>query len=103
DDPKSLYLSDYNARDFGFKFVAIDSALSQNINAAFDQKIPIKQFIHPGKSCGYPGGCNNKSPFQSQLKVSWKRLPARIHVKLWRKDPKLVTEKEDMSFIIDLN
>ena len=103
DDPKSLYLSDYNARDFGFHYLLIDSASSQNIKAAFDQKIPIKQFIHVGKSCGYPGGCNNKSPLQPELEIHWTQLPARIYLKLWKKSPSAITRKADMDFIIDLN
>ena len=102
-DPKSLYLSDYNARDFGFHYLVIDSATSQNITAAFDQKIPILQLIHVGPSCGYPGGCNNKSPLQPELEVHWSQLPARISLKLWKKVPSDATQKADMDFIIDLN
>jgi hypothetical protein len=101
-DTHSLYLSDYNARDFGFNYFEIDSAKSENITAAFDKIIPIIQFIHTGGSCGYPGGCNNKSPSQAELEIKWQKLPAKIYLKLWKNAPADATQKPDMDFIIEL-
>jgi len=101
-DPNMLYLSDYNARDFGFNYFEIDSASSKNITAAFDKIIPIIQFIHTGGSCCYPGGCNNKSPSQSELAIKWHKLPAKIYLKLWKNSPASATQKPDMYFIIEL-
>ncbi len=101
-DIRKLYLSDYNARDFGFNYFAMDSAKSKNITAAFDQIIPIIQYIHTGGSCGYPGGCNNKSPTQPELVIKWEELPAKIYLKLWKVSPADTTQKADMDFIIEL-
>jgi len=101
-DTHSLYLSDYNARDFGFNYFEIDSAKSKNITATFDKIIPIIQFMHTGGSCGYPGGCNNKSPSQVDLEIKWQKLPAKIYLKLWKNSPANATQKSDMDFIIEL-
>jgi len=102
-DPKAFALSDYNARDFGFNHFVIDSKLSTNISAATDQVLPIVQFIHVGGSCGYPGGCNNFSPWQESLRIQWVDLPARLYLKLWRGAVSDASQKSDMDFIIDLN
>ena len=101
-DPQKLYLSDYNARDFGFNYFAIGSSRSENITATFDKVIPIIQCIHTGGSCGYPGGCNNKSPNQPDLMIEWRRLPAKIYLKLWKGSPASATQKPDMTFVIDM-
>lgn len=98
----SLYLSDYNARDFGFNYFAIDLAESENITAAFNKIMPIVQFIHTGGSCGYPGGCNNKSPSETDLEIQWQKLPAKIYIKLWKNQPAEVEQKADMVFILEL-
>lgn len=100
--PKKFYLSDYNARDFGFNYFAIDASRSENITAAFDKAIPIIQFIHTGGSCGYPGGCNNKSPLQPDLLIEWRTLPATIYLKLWKDLPASAAQKPDMIFVINM-
>jgi hypothetical protein len=101
-DTNDLYLSDYNARDFGFNYLAVDSSGSENITAAFDKIININQFIHTGGSCGYPGGCNNKSPHQDELVIKWSKLPAKISIRLWKAQPANARQKADMEYIIDL-
>ena len=99
---KNFFISDYNARDFGFNYLTIDSKHSINISAATDQVLPIIQYIHVGGSCGYPGGCNNSSPWQEALKIQWVELPARLYLKLWRSTVSDPSQKSDMDYIIDL-
>ncbi len=101
-DPQENYLAVINARDFGFNFFAIDASRSRNIRATVNKILPIIQFIHTGGSCGYPGGCNNRSPTQPELNFKWNMLPARIYLKLWRSQPQDFSQKADMDFVIDL-
>lgn len=63
---KKLRLVAYNARDFGYNFIYIDSQKSSGIvpNNPDKRPIRIRQFIHLGSSCGHPVGCNNMSPVQ---------------------------------------
>ena len=84
-----LSLSAYNARDFGFNFLAIDTNRSQNVRTLIPSTTlaPNLHFIHRGGSCGYPGGCNNMSPYQDEIEFSVKTLPAEVVVKLWRTRP----------------
>jgi len=101
-DANKLNLELINARDRGFKFFSIDSYQSSGINAAADKIIPLNQFIQTGGSCGYPGGCNFRSPSQPDLQVSFTGLPARIYIKLWKENVTDPTQESDMDFIIDL-
>jgi len=91
-----------NARDFGFKYFSIDSSRSSGIKASFDKIIPMIQFIHTGGSCGYPGGCNNRSPTQADLSFSTMEVPARIYLKLWKNQVNDPSQRSDMDFIVDL-
>ncbi len=101
-DPQEQYLALINARDFGFNFFTIDASRSRNISGAVNKILPIIQYIHTGGSCGYPGGCNNRSPTQPELIFKWNRLPARIYLKLWKGQPQDFSQKADMDFVIDL-
>ncbi|MFH1126346.1 MAG: hypothetical protein V1703_04410 [Candidatus Altiarchaeota archaeon] len=103
----------YNARDMGFNYLYIDTEKSSNINLFSkhsllrfilwrNEPVQIKQFIHLGGSCGYPGGCNNISPHQSEFVFRYYHLPARIHLKLWRDKPDDTSQKPDMVYIIDM-
>lgn len=92
----------YNARDFGFNYLAISPRYSQNINRTSDRPIEIAQYIHCGGSCGYNGGCNNMSPYIEGLhQLSLKALPAQAFVYLWRARPTSVNQAPD--FLVQLN
>ena len=93
----------YNARDFGFNYLYIGKNESHNA-VLNDNKEPIqiRQFIHCGGSCGYPGGCNNMSPYQPELTVSVSSLPATLYIKLWRNKPVTTDSDADMIFIIEI-
>lgn len=101
DYQRQLILVAYNARDFGFNYLAVDSARSKNIDAKTGVA-QIKQFIHPGPSCGIEGGCNNMSPDQPELSLSVRTLPARANVALWRQQPASASAKPDLWFILEM-
>lgn len=92
----------YNARDFGFNYLAVSPRYSQNVNRTSDRPIEIVQYIHCGGSCGYNGGCNNMSPYIEGLhSLSLKALPAQAFIHLWRARPSSVDQAPD--FIVQLN
>ncbi len=111
---QNLQFVAYNARDLGFNYLYLVPEKSPNINVLskgtvtgfFSQtsKKPllIKHFIHRGDSCGYPGGCNNISPHQSEFVIRYYSLPARAYLKMWREKPDSVEEEPDMVYVMEL-
>jgi len=96
-----------NAVDFGYNYMMIDPELSTGVEPAeggrlFDEPCRLRSFIHLGKSCGYPGGCNNSSPFQGYLYFQIDDLPARIVCRLWKKRPIDADQPADFIFIFEL-
>ena len=101
----SLDLIAYNARDMGLSYLYLSPADSDNLSAGSPMQSPmaIPQFLHPGGSCGYPGGCNNMSPRVPELvNIRIERLPARATIWLWRGRPAGAEQPPDMIFVIDL-
>jgi hypothetical protein len=95
----------YNARDMGMKYVYLDTAKSLNVTNDSNSHFPIQvpQFIHCGGTCGYPGGCNNMSPFTAQIdRLRYSKLPARAVVHMWREAPPRFGTPPDMTWYIDL-
>lgn len=92
----------YNARDFGYRYIYMDPRKSFGIKRWPAQAVQIRQFLHCGGSCGYPGGCNNMSPHIVELDENkLTQLPARAHLKLWKEEPDTVSQDPDFTFIID--
>lgn len=92
-----------NARDFGYNYAY---AYEKN-NITFGNPInlttevqQIRNFIHTGGSCGYPGGCNNGSPRQPEFEFDIVKLPAKIKLKLWKQKP--VNKNAPADFYFDL-
>jgi hypothetical protein len=98
-----IQLEAINARDLGLNFICLD--LPQSLNIQVDTEplpIQINQFIHCGGTCGYPGGCNNMSPYTEQLDtIRFTDLPARVVLFLWRSQPRNAAVKPDMTFTIN--
>lgn len=91
----------YNAKDMGFNWISVSRQYSVNVDKA-TTPIAIDQYIHCGGTCGYPGGCNNMSPYNEHLfGLSLKDLPARVVVYLWNKRP--ASEAESADFLVILN
>jgi len=86
---RMLMLNTINARDFGFRYIAIDHTRTQGVDIDNSSKplIPLAGYINLGNSCLYPGGCNNFTHDQKELHVEVKNLPARITLQLWRNRP----------------
>lgn len=93
----------YNARDMGYKYIYLDTQKStavENDNHPKDATF-IRQFIHCGGTCGYPGNCNNMSPYIEEIdRCRLNKLPARAVVYLWKERPDNVTAKPDFTYII---
>lgn len=95
----------YNARDFGYEWIHVNSQKSSNISNMHErgQPVRIRQFIHCGGTCGYPGGCNNMSPFTPEIdRLSYADLPATAVVDLWRQKPASIQQAPDFTMIIEL-
>ena len=95
----------YNAKDFGFNYVQLDNKASQNVVNDHKTEFPtqIRQFIHCGGTCHYPGGCNNMSPFTPQIdRMRFTKLPARAVVGLWQQSPAHFGDPPDLQCIIDI-
>ncbi|MBU6452524.1 MAG: hypothetical protein KGS72_12135 [Cyanobacteria bacterium REEB67] len=91
----------YNARDLGYNFMQVDSRYSKGLNKTGNSPVAITQFIHCGGSCGYPGGCNNMSPFIKDLHdFHLTNLPAQAVIYLWRQRP---GSSQTADFMVVLN
>ncbi len=96
----------YNAWDFGFHYIYLDTAKSINIVNLNNCTHPvlIKQLIHCGNSSKYPGGCNNMSPAMPEIdRFGFTALPARACVYLWHNQPLSISQKPDFTFYLDFN
>ncbi len=102
---RKLTLCTYNARDFGYNYLYLDKTQSRGVYWFADQAQPAQtqNFIHgSGSSCGYPGGCNNASPFQRTMQISLATLPAQAVFKLWFNLPKDPKDEADFTTIIEV-
>ncbi len=103
----TLFLENYNARDFGFNYIFASPLLSKGLSPISEGGLlkgvcVLNSFIHLGSSCGYPGGCNNASPYQPQLYFKLEQVPATLYCKLWQKIPKNSEQEADFVYIINL-
>ncbi len=94
----------YNARDMGFEYIYLDEGRSRNIQNDNHPRAPVQisQMFHCGGTCGYPGGCNNMSPFMAEIdRCRFIDLPAQAHVCLWKERPASVADSPDFVFFLD--
>lgn len=104
-DKLYLQFSGLNARDFGYEYVYSD--YSKNIIFKSKNNVSVdvykfRDFIHLGNSCKVKGGCNNTSPFQSELEFSIREFPAVINFKLWKRKPNNSDKEPDIRYIMKL-
>lgn len=93
----------YNARDLNLNYLYLSYEDSFNIYKRDPPEValPIKHYLHKGDSCGYPGGCNNMSPYTPEITdIRITRLPARAIIYLWKENPQLISQDPDMTFVI---
>jgi hypothetical protein len=98
-----FYLVAYNARDLGLNYLYLSYADSNHIYKENAPQAPLKipQFIHRGGSCGYPGGCNNMSPYTAALDdLRITALPAHLVIWLWKTQPASLEQAPDLIFVI---
>ena len=96
----------YNARDFGYNYIFLDTSKSINVVAKIksDNPVLIKQMIHCGKSCQYADGCNNMSPAQPEIdEFECTALPARANIMLWKEKPASKNTKADLTYYLDMH
>lgn len=99
----SFDLFAYNARDLNLGYIYVSYKDSLNIRKADTHANPIAipHFIHRGGSCGYPGGCNNMSPYVPELdSLQITTLPAKAVIRLWQQAPASSSQPADMVFVI---
>ena len=95
-----------NARDLGYPFMYVDLERStykisfrSPLNASTDV-YEFRNFLHLGNSCSVEGGCNNGSPYQSELgfyKPTQKsKVPREIYIKLWKERPSSPQDEADI-------
>ncbi|MBX9691153.1 MAG: hypothetical protein K2Z81_02145 [Cyanobacteria bacterium] len=95
----------YNARDFGYGYLSVETKESENLVYNADKRAPVKieQMIHCGDSCGCSGGCNNMSPAQAELDdLSFSKLPATVKILLWRNYPGSTQAPPDLTVFLYL-
>ncbi len=101
---RELTFAAYNARDFGYNYLAVDAAKSRNVvwKNPSAGAARIQQMLHVGGSCGHPSGCTNMSPFQPELLIDIPELPANAFIRLWRSEPTDINAPPDMTFNLEL-
>lgn len=96
-----------NARDIGFNY----AYANKNNNLKFENGPSItksvysfKDYIHLGQSCRLNGGCNNASPYQSEISFSYtpQNYPAEIKLRLWELKPANLGVRPDLNYIISI-
>lgn len=98
-----FHLIAYNARDLNLNYIYVSYPDSSNIVKEDKPQAALAnpQFLHQGGSCGYPGNCNNMSPYTPEidgLKVA--RLPAKVVIWLWKRQPASPEQEPDMTFVV---
>lgn len=94
-------LNDTNARDLGYNYSYMDSF--ENIRFKHETNlsnsvVPTQGCFHRGYSCGLPEGCNNYSPYVSEYEFYLTGVPAKIHIKLWKRQPIFEGQKADLNY-----
>jgi hypothetical protein len=93
----------YNARDLNLTYLYVSYPDSQGVihSNPPDRAYANPQFIHQGGSCGYPGGCNNMSPYTPEIDgIRIQSLPAKVTIWLWKDDPGDPHRTPDMTFVL---
>jgi len=103
----TMSLIGINARDFGYQYAHIDAEKSIGISDYYGGRlttdaVELRDFIHRGGSCGYPGGCNNLSPDNPEQDFTISKIPGTIYFKLWKSKPASTGQEADFTFIINL-
>lgn len=98
-----VILKSSNARDLGYNhaFAIIDNKSNVKFEKEANistQIIDTKGYYHRGFSCGLPEGCNNYSPYDSEVDFDIIKLPVIIDIKLWKKYPNSKSDNADLNY-----
>lgn len=96
-----LSMTGLNAKDFGYNYAFaynLKNIQMTETNNLSNEITTFTDYIHVGGSCKHPEGCNNLSPYQSNLDFELKRFPAEITIKLWKNKPLNQYVKADMYY-----
>ena len=97
-----------NARDLGYNYIHAGSTSNikfKNGPSAKTSVYSFKDYIHKGPSCGLEGGCNNGSPYQSEVAFDYipKNYNSSIFLSLWMYEPNRITKRPDLKYIISIH
>lgn len=105
-----ILLNGLNAIDMGYSWVQVleSGEVEFSSSSIIDQPYQLRNFIHLGSSCAIDGGCNNSSPYQSQLEFTIKcGNSCGQHVNypyitfgLWHEQPNTNSEDPDLYFVL---
>lgn len=99
----SFDLNAYNARDFGFNYLYVDSIQSSNLNKLPPQVIQITQSISTKHNSTCAESCNDLSTPEELQGFKIKNLPAKCFLKLWRQKPVSHTSDPDLKVELVFN
>ena len=102
-EPYYITLQGLNAKDFGYKHGKIYNLYNismRNTPNASEHFYEFADYIHLGGSCKKEGGCNNISPYQSELDFHINELPAELTVGLRKKDSDIFDTNYDFKYKI---
>ena len=92
-----------NAKDLGYDYAFVSAVKNVNFKSVPNISTAVYQFrdfIHLGGTCRYKNGCNNASPYQSELAYSFSDFPASFTIKLWKNKPKDKNSLADINYVI---
>ena len=101
----SFGLTAYNARDFGFKYLAIDTKRSKNLKSADNAENPVEitdRITNLPRFCSYDSRCNHLDiPMLDADQIVIGPLPAHVYIKLWYNLPKDKDDPPNMYFMFN--
>ena len=92
-----------NAKDLGYEYAYASVIKNVNFKSVPNISTDVYQFrdfIHLGGTCRYKNGCNNASPYQSELAYNFSDFPASFKIKLWKNKPNDKNSQADINYLI---
>ena len=98
----TVYPDETNARDLGYDWVYAYNKkgvfFENKTNNMSIKPYKMKGYYHKGFACGLKEGCNNYSPFQSNMIFNIKKEGGYINFKLYKKQPNIHFSKPDIYY-----
>ena len=102
--PRTYELEVYNARDFGFRTLAVERAGTRNVSpwARFGRRYRLDQALRARHACGALARCNDVWPARDELWIRVDALPASFTVHLWQALPPDAGRHPDLTVLVEL-